>query len=105
MNAGTKRQRFSKFSRLFDTVKEMSGRWLRTLVLLAAVLMSVGTGLARAAQVGLDQLAATQLVPSSVPTLLGPIDALGRNGWDCAPEKAAKAFTVKDAELPDNLGR
>ncbi|HEY0798842.1 MAG TPA: hypothetical protein VGD50_06800 [Candidatus Baltobacteraceae bacterium] len=82
----------------------MSGRWLRTMVLTAVVLVSVGAGFARAAVVQLDQLAATQLAPSSVPALLGPIGALGRNGWDCAPEKAAKAAAVKDAELPDAAG-
>jgi hypothetical protein len=75
------------------------------MVLVAVVLMSVGTGLARAAAVGLDQLSAMQLAPSSVPTFLGPISALGRNGWSCAPEKAAKAADVKDAELPDDTGR
>jgi hypothetical protein len=97
-------QRFSKSSRLPDTVHEMSRLWLRTLVLLAVVLMSAGAGLARAAVVGLDELAATQLAPSSVPALLGPVSALGRNGWACEPEKAAKAVDVKDAELPDDLG-
>jgi hypothetical protein len=57
------------------------------MLLVAVVLMSAGAGLARAAVVGLNQLAATQLAPS-MPALLGPIDARGRN-----------------ADLPDDLGR
>ncbi|HTV74960.1 MAG TPA: hypothetical protein VME66_14775, partial [Candidatus Acidoferrales bacterium] len=59
--------------------------WLRSMVVLAALLLAFGAGLARAAVVGLDQLAASQLTPSSLPALLPPIDALGRNGWDCTP--------------------
>ena len=40
------------------------------------------------------------LVPSAAPSLLGPITEYGRTGWDCAPERAARAKSPTDAGLP-----
>jgi len=66
------------------------------------VLILGGMGLARAS---LDDLAVAQSLASAPASLLGPIDALGRTGWDCVPEKAARAARVRDAELPDDTSR
>jgi hypothetical protein len=38
--------------------------------------------------------------PSDPPALLGPITESGRTGWDCAPERAARARQASGAELP-----
>ena len=67
---------------------------------LALALLGLGgVGFARAAALQLDGLAAG--LPSSVaPALLGPINELGRNGWNCLPERAAVAKTASAAELP-----
>lgn len=40
------------------------------------------------------------LVPSDPPALLGAINELGRTGWACRPEQAARATTARTAELP-----
>ena len=82
-------------------------RMLVRLAFIAAVaLLGVaGGGFARASLTTLDQLAGAQLVPSAEPRLLGPINELGRNGWQCFPEQAAAAKTVHDAELPTTDGR
>jgi hypothetical protein len=74
-------------------------------MLVAVVLMIVGVGFARAAVTELGGVASMQLVPSSIPTLLGPIDDLGRSGWDCVPERTARSERSKDADLPDDAGR
>jgi hypothetical protein len=75
----------------------------RLLIPLAVVvLICGGMGLARAS---LDDLAVAQSLASSSASLLGPINALGRTGWDCAPEKAARAARVREAELPDATSR
>jgi hypothetical protein len=64
-----------------------------------AVLILAGASLARAS---IDELAAAQTFTFSAPSLLGPISALGRSGWDCAPERAARASNPRAAELPDD---
>jgi hypothetical protein len=69
---------------------------------LVVVLMFGGAGLARAA---LDELALAQSLTSATPGMLGPINSLGRTGWDCAPEKAARASRAGHAELPDDASR
>jgi hypothetical protein len=74
-------------------------------MLVAVVLMIVGMGFARAAVSEFRGLASMQLAPSSIPTLLGPIDESGRTGWDCVPEKTAISEHGKDAGLPDDAGR
>jgi hypothetical protein len=74
-------------------------------MLVAVVLMIAGMSLARAALTELGGPALMQLAPSSIPSLLGPIDYSGRTGWDCVPEKTARSERNKDAELPDDAGR
>ena len=66
------------------------------------VLIFGGAGLARAS---LDELAMAQSLMSSVPEMLGPINSLGRTGWDCTPEKAARSARAAHAELPDDASR
>ena len=66
------------------------------------VLTLAGAGLARAS---LHELAAAQSLSAAAPDLLGPIDAGGRTGWDCPPERAARASHVREAQLPDDAGR
>jgi hypothetical protein len=66
------------------------------------VLIFAGASLARAS---LDELAVAQTFTSSPPALLGPINALGRAGWDCAPEKAARTSDPRAAGLPDDASR
>jgi len=70
--------------------------------LAVVVLILGGVGLARAS---LDELAVAQSLSSSPAALLGPINSLGRTGWDCTPEKAARAARVREAELPDDTSR
>ncbi len=72
------------------------------LVVCAALLGGAGLTVARASVPDLADLTRTTLVPSAAPALLGPIDALGRNGWKCVPEQAAKATSVRSAELPQD---
>lgn len=74
---------------------------LRRLLIPVAVVVLIagGAGLARAS---LDQVSLAESMTSSVPALLGPINSLGRSGWDCAPEKAARASTPVRAELPSD---
>ena len=57
-------------------------------------------GIAAGAELTLEQLARAQLQPSAFVDLLGPIAEAGRVGWDCAPERAARARTARGAELP-----
>jgi len=68
---------------------------------LVVVLIFGGVGLARAS---LDELALAQSL-TSTPEMLGPINSLGRSGWDCAPEKAARSARPSHAELPDDASR
>jgi hypothetical protein len=70
--------------------------------LAVVVLIFGGVGLARAS---FDELAVAQSLASSPSALLGPINSMGRTGWDCTPEKAARAARVREAELPDDTSR
>jgi len=70
--------------------------------LATVVLILGGMGLARAS---LDDLAVAQSLASSPAALLGPINSLGRSGWDCTPEKAARSARAGGAELPDDASR
>ncbi len=76
------------------------GRW--SVLVAAVVLAGTAVGLARAS---VEELSQSGLVPSGVPAILGPISALGRAGWDCAPERAAAASTADHAELPNDPPR
>jgi len=79
----------------------MKGFGTRLAFGVALALLTAGSaGFARASIAALDELAGAQLQPSALPALLGPINELGRNGWQCAPERAAKAAHARDAELP-----
>jgi hypothetical protein len=65
-----------------------------------ALLTAASAGFARASIVALDAMANAQLQSSPIPSFLGPIDELGRNGWQCFPERAARTPARRDAELP-----
>lgn len=69
---------------------------------IVALLLGLGASLAHAAVATLDDLANAQLVPSTQPALLGPINELGRNGWQCLPEKAAQSTAAMKADLPSS---
>lgn len=69
------------------------------LLTLLAVLAAAG-GVALSAEASLEELGRSQLQPSAFAELLGPITESGRVGWDCAPERAARAATASAAELP-----
>jgi hypothetical protein len=71
-------------------------------VIVALVLGGAAAGLARAS---VDEIKGALLQPSALPAILGPITDLGRNGWDCAPERAAQAKSAGHAELPSDPGR
>jgi hypothetical protein len=72
---------------------------------IALALLTAGSaGFARASVAALQDLASSQLQSSATPALLGPINELGRNGWQCAPERAAQAVRGKAAELPPDDG-
>ncbi len=73
-------------------------RWTVLLTLLA-VLAAAG-GVAVSAEATLEDLGHSQLQPSGFADLLGPITETGRAGWDCAPERAARAASARAAELP-----
>ncbi len=75
-----------------------------TLILAAAVLGFGAAGLARASVQTIDELTRGELTPSAAPSLLGPINALGRVGWDCTPERSARTTSARDARLPDTSG-
>jgi hypothetical protein len=70
-----------------------------------ALLTLASAGFARASVAALDAVPDSQLDASAVPLQLGPINELGRNGWQCVPEHDAKARMAHDAELPGNDGR
>ncbi|MGH7728985.1 MAG: hypothetical protein ACREM2_09360 [Vulcanimicrobiaceae bacterium] len=70
-----------------------------------ALFAGLGAGFARASVLTLDQVADAGLVPSAAPGLLGPINALGRNGWNCLPEHAARSVSAEAAELPGTDAR
>ena len=58
------------------------------------------SGIAMSAEATFDDLAQTSLAPSPHAALLAPIAEGGRTGWDCTPEKAARATAARAAELP-----
>jgi tetratricopeptide (TPR) repeat protein len=72
-------------------------------VALGAVLLREGKREEAATLAAPQKLAGGQLVPAAAPALLGPINELGRNGWGCKPEQAARSAEVESAELPDTL--
>jgi hypothetical protein len=68
-------------------------------VLIAVTLAALASaGVAAGAELALGD--PTSLLPSDPPALLGPITESGRTGWDCAPERAARARDAVTAELP-----
>jgi hypothetical protein len=69
-----------------------------------ALLTLASAGFARASIAALDTIADTPLQSSPLPALLGPINELGRNGWQCFPEQAAKSPGHRGAELPSDDG-
>jgi hypothetical protein len=69
-------------------------RWLLALALAIAACVSAAAG----AELVLG--GPESLTPSAPPGLLGPITEGGRKGWDCAPERAARAHTAAAAGLP-----
>jgi hypothetical protein len=72
---------------------------------LALALLTAGSaGFARASVAAIQDLANAELPSSSIPSLLGPINELGRNGWQCVPERAAQAVRGATAELPPDDG-
>ncbi len=69
-------------------------------------LLAFGTvGFARASLSAANDLTSAALPTLAAPRLLGPVDALGRNGWQCLPERAAAAKAARDADLPQADGR
>jgi hypothetical protein len=86
---------YSPFRRTNVMMQKVAGIW--TTLVAVVVLIGAGAGLARAS---VDALDAVHLAPSAIPELLGPINAHGRAGWDCAPERAAQAANAAHAELP-----
>ncbi len=72
--------------------------WLIAFAALLTMLSAGGVVLAESTGVlggGLDAL-----VPSAPPALLAPISEDGRVGWTCVAERAARARTPREAELP-----
>jgi hypothetical protein len=65
-----------------------------------ALLAASGAGWGRAAAATFDSALLQGIVPSALPALLGPIDEVGRKGWNCVPERAAAAKNPRAAELP-----
>lgn len=76
--------------------------------LLAALLLAAGLAwsgrVAAAGAATLEELLAGAMTPSAMPSLLGPITAQGRVGWECKPERAAAAPSYGQAELPADHG-
>jgi hypothetical protein len=73
-------------------------RWTVLLTLLAS--LAAASGIAIGAEATLEDLGHAQIRPSGLADLLGPITDSGRTGWDCAPERAARAVSAREAELP-----
>jgi hypothetical protein len=73
-------------------------RNLRRWTIAAVLALGAGTSAAVGAEMLLGD--PVTLVPSAAPSLLGPITEYGRTGWDCAPERAARAKNATDAGLP-----
>jgi hypothetical protein len=73
-------------------------RWLIAFAALLTMLSAGGVVLAGSGgMLGADLDA---LVPSAAPSLLAPISEDGRVGWSCTAERAARARSPRDAELP-----
>lgn len=81
----------------------MMSRRVLSHVVLASLLLTgaIGLGAAFATAAGLTAVDATALMPSEMPSLLGPINEKGRTGWECRPERAAAATGPAAAQLPD----
>jgi hypothetical protein len=75
-------------------------RHFRRWAIAAALALVAGVG----AAAGAELLAGDpgSLAVSAPPALMGPITENGRTGWDCAPERAARARTATAAGLPQN---
>lgn len=72
--------------------------WLIAFAALLTMLSAGGVVLAAGSGVlGMDLDA---LVPSAPPALLAPISEDGRVGWTCTAERAARARSPREAELP-----
>ena len=74
----------------------------RAFIVVLGILLTAALGLTYAAAQSLETLADSTW--SVRLGLLGPIDEVGRNGWDCEPERAAKARAIRDADLPNPSG-
>jgi hypothetical protein len=69
--------------------------------LIGAVLAALASaGVAIGAELALGDPGS--LLPSDPPSLLGPITESGRVGWNCVPERAARARDAATAELPEH---
>ncbi len=77
----------------------------RAIVLAFALAVGATAGIAAGAQLLSEPASAAlkTLVPSSAPALLGPITETGRTGWDCLPERTARATSARAAELPTSV--
>ncbi len=75
---------------------------VRRVVLCCAVaLLGLATAtFARASIDAISTLESDAFSPSAIPALLGPIEATGRNAWNCIPERTAAAKRVRDGDLP-----
>jgi hypothetical protein len=72
----------------------------------ALALLGAGSvGFARASVLAAEAAGDAAFAPPAALALLGPINELGRNGWHCVPEQAAKAKDPHAAELPTDDGR
>ncbi len=79
----------------------MSRSLTRLALLVVLALLALGSAsFARASLAAFNEFANVPLVASSIPALLGPINELGRNGWKCKPEQAAKTSVARTADLP-----
>ena len=79
----------------------MSRLLVRLVFVSTVALLGAGSvGFARASIVAIGDLAYGPFAPSAIPALLGPINELGRNGWQCRPEQAVQATKASSAALP-----
>lgn len=74
-------------------------RWRRTVLFTAMLTLLAALTLVLTTQAAVRYVI-DDAVPSDPPALLAPISEDGRVGWSCPAEKAARATTVRDAELP-----
>jgi hypothetical protein len=68
------------------------------LILILGLLLAAGSTFVSAAQDSLDVFMHSAASGANLP-LLGPIDEVGRNGWNCTPERAAQSPALSDAGL------